>query len=183
MTRSASSTHQIASVPLTACSMSRPSPLVLIAQTTRRRGRRGPQVRHAVHSFWVTTAETAELTMGDTEETIMPRIEPVTRNRPPDAFFAANDLMALGVLQAVREAGLDVPADVAVVGMDDTELATTAWPPLSSVSLGARERGRLAAELLLERLADPDRAPRRISVEPELVVRASSDPSSATTWA
>ncbi|MDN5851577.1 MAG: LacI family transcriptional regulator [Actinomycetia bacterium] len=94
----------------------------------------------------------------------------------PDAFFAANDLMALGVLQAVREAGLDVPGDIAVVGMDDTELATTAWPPLSSVSLGARERGRLAAELLLERLADPDAPPRRISVEPELVVRASSMP-------
>ena len=92
----------------------------------------------------------------------------------PDAIFAANDLMALGVLQAVREAGLDVPRDIAVVGMDDTELATTAWPPLSSVSLGAPERGRLAAELLLERLTDPDAPPRRISVEPELVVRASS---------
>ena len=92
----------------------------------------------------------------------------------PDAFFAANDLMALGVVQAVREAGLDVPRDIAVVGMDDTELATTAWPPLSSVSLGARERGHLAAELLLERLTDPATPPRRISVEPDLVVRASS---------
>ena len=100
--------------------------------------------------------------------------EMLKAKRPPDAFFAANDLMALGVLQAVREAGLDVPGDVAVVGMDDTELATSAWPPLSSVSLGARERGRLAAELLLERLADPGRTPHRISVEPELVVRASS---------
>lgn len=97
----------------------------------------------------------------------------------PDAFFAANDLMALGVLQAVREAGLDVPRDITVVGMDDTELATTAWPPLSSVSLGARERGRLAAELLLERLTDPATPPRRISVEPELVVRASSTPEGA----
>jgi LacI family transcriptional regulator len=96
------------------------------------------------------------------------------RKNPPDAFFAANDLMALGVMQAARELGLDVPRDVAVVGMDDTELATTAWPPLSSVSLGARERGRLAAELLLERLADPGRPPRWLTVEPQLVVRASS---------
>jgi LacI family transcriptional regulator len=94
--------------------------------------------------------------------------------RRPDAFFAANDLMALGVLQAVREAGLVVPEDVAVVGMDDTDLATTAWPTLSSVSLQARERGRLAAELLLERLADPDRPPQWVTVEPQLVERASS---------
>lgn len=95
-------------------------------------------------------------------------------DEPPDAFFAANDLMALGVLQAVREAGLDAPRDVSVVGMDDTELASTAWPPLTSVSLGARERGRLAAELLLERLAEPGRPTQWVSVEPELVVRPSS---------
>lgn len=100
--------------------------------------------------------------------------EMLTLKNRPDAFFAANDLMALGVLQAVREAGLDVPSDVAVVGMDDTELATSAWPPLSSVSLGAPERGRLAAEMLVERLADPRLPARRVSVEPELVVRQSS---------
>ncbi|MGH3359358.1 MAG: LacI family DNA-binding transcriptional regulator [Nocardioidaceae bacterium] len=100
-------------------------------------------------------------------------------DEPPDAFFAANDLMALGVLQAVREAGLDVPRDVAVVGMDDTALATTAWPPLSSVSLGAKERGRLAAELLLKRLGDPSRSPQWVSVEPELVVRSSSSEGAA----
>jgi LacI family transcriptional regulator len=93
---------------------------------------------------------------------------------PPDAFFAANDHIALGVMQAVREAGLEIPDDVAVVGMDDTDLASSAWPPLTSVSLRAKERGRLAAELLLERLADPSRPPQRRTVDPELVVRASS---------
>lgn len=98
----------------------------------------------------------------------------LSRGEPPDAVFAANDLMALGVLQAARAAGLEVPRDLAVVGMDDTELASTAWPPLTSVSLGATERGRLAAELLLERLASPQRPPQWISVESELVVRSSS---------
>ena len=96
------------------------------------------------------------------------------QENPPDAFFAANDLMALGVMQAARELGLDIPGDVAVVGMDDTDLATTAWPPLSSVSLRARERGRLAAELLLERLASPERPRQWLTVEPQLVVRGSS---------
>ncbi len=96
------------------------------------------------------------------------------QRRRPDGIFAANDLMALGVLQAVREAGLDVPGDVAVVGMDDTELATTAWPPLTSVSLDAHERGRMAADLLLDRLAEPDRPARWLTLEPRLVIRASS---------
>ncbi|HWM75079.1 MAG TPA: LacI family DNA-binding transcriptional regulator [Nocardioides sp.] len=99
---------------------------------------------------------------------------------PPDAILAANDLMALGILQSIREAGLDVPTDVAVVGVDDTELATAAWPPLSSVSLQARERGRLAAEMLLERLDDPGRPPRWVSLEPRLVVRASSGDGAAS---
>jgi LacI family transcriptional regulator len=105
--------------------------------------------------------------------------ELLSRRRRPDAIFAANDLMALGVLQAVREAGLDVPQDVAVVGMDDTELASTAWPPLTSVNLAAQERGRMAADLLLDRLADPERDPQRVTLEPQLVVRASSGQVSA----
>lgn len=105
--------------------------------------------------------------------------ELLNRPRRPDAFFAANDLMALGVLQAVREAGLSVPEDISVVGMDDTELASTAWPPLTSVNLAAQERGRMAADLLLDRLADPDRAPQRVTLEPRLVVRASSRQESA----
>ncbi|WCB93413.1 Ribose operon repressor [Baekduia alba] len=92
----------------------------------------------------------------------------------PDAIFCANDLMALGVLNVLREAGLRVPEDVAVVGMDDIDLATIAWPQLSSVSLGSDERGRRAAELLFERLEQPDREPRRELVETSLVVRGSS---------
>ncbi|MEQ4209439.1 LacI family DNA-binding transcriptional regulator [Actinopolymorpha sp. B9G3] len=94
----------------------------------------------------------------------------------PDAIFAANDVLAMGALQTLRQQGVSVPDDIAVVGMDDTELAATAWPPLSSVSLGARERGQLAAELLLKRLEDPGRPPEWIDVEPRLVVRASSAP-------
>jgi len=92
----------------------------------------------------------------------------------PDAILAANDILAVGALQTLRQRNLKVPDDVAVVGMDDTELAATAWPPLTSISLRAYERGQLAARLLLKRLADPDRAPEWVTVEPQLVVRASS---------
>ncbi len=91
-----------------------------------------------------------------------------------DALMCANDLIALGALDVLREQGRRVPEDVAVVGMDDTDLATVTWPALTSVSLGSAERGRAAAELLLDRLADGDRAARVVTVAPRLVVRGST---------
>ncbi|MEV0645963.1 LacI family DNA-binding transcriptional regulator [Phytomonospora sp. NPDC050363] len=92
----------------------------------------------------------------------------------PDAILCANDLIAVGALHAVLSAGKRVGEDVALVGMDDTDLAEMAFPQLSSVSLGSAERGRLAAELLLARLAEPTRPAQRVTVAPTLVVRASS---------
>jgi LacI family transcriptional regulator len=103
----------------------------------------------------------------------------LTRARP-DALVCANDLIAVGALHALFGAGQQVPQDVALVGMDDTELAQMSFPQLSSVSLGSVTRGRRAAELLLERIADPALPPRREQVPPSLVVRASSAPPGAT---
>jgi LacI family transcriptional regulator len=92
----------------------------------------------------------------------------------PDALFCADDLIAVGAMRALAELQLRVPEDVAVVGMDDTELARISTPALSSVSLGSGERARLAANLLLERLNDPTVAPRHRTVAPYLVIRESS---------
>jgi LacI family transcriptional regulator len=92
----------------------------------------------------------------------------------PDALVCANDLIAVGALHALLVADRKVPQDVAVVGMDDTVAAQMAFPQLSSVSLGSEARGRLAAQLLLDRIDHPDRPPRRETVPPHLVVRASS---------
>jgi LacI family transcriptional regulator len=58
--------------------------------------------------------------------------------------------------------------------MDDTELATVTTPALTSVSLGSAERGRIAADLLLQRLRDPDRPIQRATVQPRLHVRDST---------
>jgi LacI family transcriptional regulator len=91
----------------------------------------------------------------------------------PDALFCATDLIAVGALAALRQAGLDVPRDVAVVGMDNTHLSDVTWPPLTTIDLGSAERARCAAELLLARLEHPRRRPRVLGVEPKLVVRAS----------
>jgi LacI family transcriptional regulator len=92
----------------------------------------------------------------------------------PDALLCANDLLAMGAIAALRSAGCEVPADIAVVGMDNSDLGAIAWPALTSVDIGSNERARLAASLLLDRIEDPGRTPERIRVEPKLVVRASS---------
>lgn len=92
----------------------------------------------------------------------------------PDAVVCANDLLAVGALHTLAARGLVVPDEVAIVGVDDTELAGMVHPALTSVSLGSADRGRIAATLLLDRLEDPSRPPRRITVAPRLVVRGST---------
>ncbi|MEV5609313.1 LacI family DNA-binding transcriptional regulator [Streptomyces sp. NPDC052225] len=99
----------------------------------------------------------------------------------PDAVFCANDQLALGAARALHARGLRIPEDVAVAGMDDSVLAQAGWPPLTSVDLGSTERGRRAAELLLERLGieaptDDPPTPRSTTAPPRLVVRASTGP-------
>jgi LacI family transcriptional regulator len=97
-----------------------------------------------------------------------------------DAVIGANDLIAAGALHAAAELGLTVPDDLALVGMDDSALAAQLLPTLTSVALGSARRGRYAAELLLARLADPDREVQSVVVDPELVVRRSSGGSPST---
>ncbi|HHY09028.1 MAG TPA: LacI family transcriptional regulator [Firmicutes bacterium] len=92
-----------------------------------------------------------------------------------DAIMCANDLMALGVIRYLLARGLKVPHDIAVVGMDDIEHGANYFPALTTVSLLAAERGRMAAELLFERLtSDITRKPQQLQVVPRLVVRESS---------
>ncbi|MEP6813015.1 MAG: LacI family DNA-binding transcriptional regulator [Actinomycetota bacterium] len=92
----------------------------------------------------------------------------------PDGLLCANDLLAAGAIDALRSAGHDVPKDVAVVGMDNSELAQITWPALTSVDLGSVIRAHTAVELLLDRIEDPARAAERVHVEAALCVRASS---------
>jgi LacI family transcriptional regulator len=80
--------------------------------------------------------------------------ELLARPAHPRAVFAANDLMAMGALIALREAGLRVPQDVAVMGYDDIPAAKLVSPPLTTIRLPQEQLGRRAAELLIERLED-----------------------------
>lgn len=101
----------------------------------------------------------------------------------PDAVIAANDLIAIGAMNAAADADLRIPEDVMVTGVDDTEIAAAYNPSLTSVSLGAAERGRLAADLLLRRFEEPHRPPHHLSVEPRLVIRRSTTISTAEVMA
>ncbi len=92
----------------------------------------------------------------------------------PDAIFAANDLIALGVLQALTLAGVRVPDDVAIVGYDDIDFAASAAIPLTSVRQPREQLGAVAADTLLEVIADPAAKVRDVVLEPELVIRRST---------
>ncbi|MEB3370389.1 LacI family DNA-binding transcriptional regulator [Saccharopolyspora mangrovi] len=92
----------------------------------------------------------------------------------PTAVFCANDLLALGVLQALFAAGVRVPDDLALVGYDDIEFAAAAAVPLTSVRRPARRLGRTAADLLLRESDDSAHRHEHIVYQPELVVRRSS---------
>lgn len=91
-----------------------------------------------------------------------------------DAVFCANDLMAVGALQALREAGRRVPEDVAVVGFEDAPIARSAHPPLTTVHQSSEEMGREMVALLLATMADPDADPAGRMLTTRLVVRDSS---------
>jgi LacI family transcriptional regulator len=93
----------------------------------------------------------------------------------PTAVFCANDLLALGVLQALYEAGLRVPEDIAVVGYDDIEFAASAVVPLTSVRRPAVAMGRQAGRLLIADTASGSpHEHAHVVLQPELVVRRST---------
>jgi len=95
----------------------------------------------------------------------------------PDAVFAANDLVAMGVLQSLVMLGdLRVPDDVALIGYDDIDFARAAVVPLSSIRQPSALIGQTAMDILQDEIDDPARSPRRVVFAPELVVRASTVP-------
>lgn len=92
---------------------------------------------------------------------------------PPEAVFACNDAMAVGVYRALHQAGLSIPEDVAVMGYDDIELARYLSPPLTTIQQPKDELGELAIDTLLYRMTDPYSPPNVLTLTPELAVRES----------
>jgi LacI family transcriptional regulator len=103
----------------------------------------------------------------------------------PDALLCANDLIALGAMQRLRQAGIRVPDDVAVTGVDDTAFGQVSEPELTTVRQPIDQLGEEAVAMLLSRLREPhssarrERAARTLVLEPELLVRRSTQPTPA----
>ena len=102
------------------------------------------------------------------------RLVGLPASRRPTGVICANDLLALGLLQTCVAVGLDVPGDVAIVGYDDIDFAAAAAVPLSSVRQPRALLGRAATELLIDEATGPAHVHQQVTLQPELVVRAST---------
>jgi LacI family transcriptional regulator len=92
----------------------------------------------------------------------------------PTAIFAGNDMIALGSLLAIREAGLRCPKDISLMGFDDLDLGETTNPALSSVSQSGYQLGTTAARILLDRIAGDTGPARHVVLETSLNIRLST---------
>jgi len=91
----------------------------------------------------------------------------------PDAVFAAGDTTAQGALQAIQEAGLRVPDDIALVGFDDLDVATQTVPKLTTIRQPVQQKGSVAASLLIDMVDGQANGPQRVLLPTELVIRQS----------
>jgi DNA-binding LacI/PurR family transcriptional regulator len=91
----------------------------------------------------------------------------------PTAVFPASNLLTLGALQAIHERNLDIPGEISIIGFDEMAWAMSLRPPLTTVAQPALEVGRMAAELLLDRIRKPDQPRKEVVLETRLIVRAS----------
>ena len=99
-----------------------------------------------------------------------------------DGIFAANDAMAIGAIKALKELGIEIPREVAVIGFDNSFVSTLIEPSLSSVEVSLREIGYKSAEMLLKRLEQKESRLRTIMLDCKLMVRNSTDLSKNIEW-
>ncbi len=95
---------------------------------------------------------------------------------PPDALFTVNSLLAAGALQALRERNLSIPDDMALVTFDETSWASLVQPAITLIAQPTYEIGKTAAELLLQRIVEPNRPIRQVILRGQLLVRGSTAP-------
>jgi DNA-binding LacI/PurR family transcriptional regulator len=91
------------------------------------------------------------------------------------AIFAYNDIMALGVMNALAELGISVPAKTSVIGFDDS-VASFSFPKMSSIAIPKEEMGQIATHILLQRIENPAGPPQIFEIRPLLVARDSTGP-------
>ncbi len=95
---------------------------------------------------------------------------------PPTGILASSDLAAFGAMRAIQEANLRIPHDVSVIGFDDVPEASYMLPLLTTVRQPLQKMGRLATQMLIESIDDPERPPRQIKLPTKLIIRESTAP-------
>ena len=95
----------------------------------------------------------------------------ISLNEPPTAVFSANDLMALGAIHAIQDAGLNVPDDIAVVGYDNRDFTKIVRPRITTVSMPVYEMGWTAAELLLKQISNGREEIEEIKIKGQIFIR------------
>ena len=91
----------------------------------------------------------------------------------PSTVFCCSDTIAVGAYQVIQQQGLRIPQDISVIGYDDIELARYLFPPLSTISQPKAELGKLAVELLLQRIKNPNESNQTLTLNPTLKLRGS----------
>jgi len=100
--------------------------------------------------------------------------ELLTLAEPPTALFTGNNLLTIGALRAIHEHNLSIPGDIAVAAFDEMDWMFVMNPPLSVVAQPTYKMGNSAADLLLARISNPERAIAKIELQPKVHFRASS---------
>ena len=100
--------------------------------------------------------------------------ELLQREHPPTAIFACNDLIAIGAIQGARELGIQVPSDLSIVGFDNTILATTTVPALTTISQPIEEMGRKIVDVLIEEIHKRVVTRERVLFKPSLIIRGTT---------
>jgi len=85
----------------------------------------------------------------------------------PTAVFACNDMMALGAMRAIKDANLNIPEDISVVGFDNTPISSLVYPQLTTISQPIKEMADLAVELLIEKMNIKEEQKRQKEIAPE----------------
>ena len=108
--------------------------------------------------------------------------ELLSRQYPFDGIFAANDQMAIGCIKAVKEMGLSIPDDIAIVGYDNIFVSTLVEPTLTTVNVPRYAMGVAAAELLVGMIGQENEAEKECILQTNLIVRQSSDIRGERNW-
>lgn len=92
---------------------------------------------------------------------------------PPTAFFTGNNLITLGALETIHSRGLKIPEEIAIIGFDDMPWSISLNPPLTAVSQPGYDIGRSSAEMLFQRIYDPNRSTVKLELKTKLIKRNS----------